>query len=224
MILAIGGQCRESHLEDLQYSKDIFIVAQKSAFAEMLCDPSLDMIAVFLFMAFYMLGACRRNGAFMYLGVAVKAAYVLGLHKSDLSNHTPDGEKRVRYVSERLVHIRLLNLLMIIQNMAKRVRIGYHHQLYPRSTNHLFACHPICITRGLVVYRIDRHHDLGMYVQLRALQYPRRHPTYGCRRQYLQAADCRGNVSKTAELVSEATRSTPEPDRRAKQGPWRPRS
>jgi hypothetical protein len=38
------------------------------------------MARIFLLMAFYMLGECRRNSAFMYLGVAVKAALALGLH------------------------------------------------------------------------------------------------------------------------------------------------
>lgn len=38
------------------------------------------MVRLFLLMAFYMLGACQRNAAAMYLGVATKAAVVLGLH------------------------------------------------------------------------------------------------------------------------------------------------
>ncbi|KAI8943672.1 hypothetical protein NX059_001656 [Plenodomus lindquistii] len=48
----------------------------------MLEEPSLDLVRVFLLMAFYMFGACRRNSAFMYLGVASKAADILGLHVS----------------------------------------------------------------------------------------------------------------------------------------------
>ncbi|KAH7037412.1 uncharacterized protein B0I36DRAFT_313999 [Microdochium trichocladiopsis] len=45
----------------------------------MIANPSLSMVRLFLLMAFYMLGACHRNAASMYLGVASKAAVVLGL-------------------------------------------------------------------------------------------------------------------------------------------------
>ena len=41
------------------------------------------MVQAFLLLAFYMLGAVRRNAAFMYLGVAARAAFALGLHTSD---------------------------------------------------------------------------------------------------------------------------------------------
>lgn len=60
-----------------------FTCAQKFAFEGFLCDPSLDMVRVFLMMAFYMLGACHRNAAFMYLGIASKAACALGLHRKE---------------------------------------------------------------------------------------------------------------------------------------------
>ena len=49
----------------------------------MLEDPNVDMVRTFLLMAFYMLGECRRNSAFMYLGVATRAAVALGLHRLD---------------------------------------------------------------------------------------------------------------------------------------------
>ncbi|KAJ5313202.1 uncharacterized protein N7443_000086 [Penicillium atrosanguineum] len=40
----------------------------------------MDIVRVFLLMSFYMFGACRRNAAFMYLGVAARSAVALGLH------------------------------------------------------------------------------------------------------------------------------------------------
>jgi hypothetical protein len=43
------------------------------------------MVRLFLLLSFYMLGACNRNAASMYLGVAAKATVVLGLHH--LSSH-----------------------------------------------------------------------------------------------------------------------------------------
>lgn len=79
LVIAIGAQC---HSEDIAKSIGLpyFRRAQRRACADMLEDPELDMVRVFLLMAFYMLGECRRNSAFMYLGVAVRAALCLGMH------------------------------------------------------------------------------------------------------------------------------------------------
>lgn len=57
--------------------------ARSRSFAGSLEDPDLDMARNFVLMAFYMLGECRRNSAFMYLGIAVQAALALGLHSKD---------------------------------------------------------------------------------------------------------------------------------------------
>lgn len=81
MMLAIGSQCRAHNPFDSFNAARSFTCAQKFAFEGFLCDPSLDMVRVFLLMAFYMLGACHRNAAFMYLGIASKAACALGLHR-----------------------------------------------------------------------------------------------------------------------------------------------
>ncbi|KAI5363670.1 hypothetical protein Slin15195_G093230 [Septoria linicola] len=83
MMLAIGHQCRGQNPFDAHNATRSFSCAQKYAFEGFLCDPSLDMVRVFLLMAFYMLGACHRNAAFMYLGIASKAACALGLHRKD---------------------------------------------------------------------------------------------------------------------------------------------
>lgn len=83
MMLAIGHQCRGPNSFDAHNAARSFTCAQKYAFEGFLCDPSLDMVRVFLMMAFYMLGACHRNAAFMYLGIASKAACALGLHRKE---------------------------------------------------------------------------------------------------------------------------------------------
>jgi hypothetical protein len=83
LILAIGAQCRGSPPADHKYSAMFFSQGQELAFQDMLRDPSLEMIQNFLLMAFFMLGACHRNAAFMYLGVAAKAASALGLHRAE---------------------------------------------------------------------------------------------------------------------------------------------
>lgn len=43
------------------------------------------MVRLFLLLAFYMVGACRRNTASIYLGIAARTAIVLSLHIP--SNH-----------------------------------------------------------------------------------------------------------------------------------------
>lgn len=81
MVLAIGAQSYPSDPETTQMRLFFFTRGQRRAFAGFLEDPSTDLIRVFLLMSFYMFGACRRNTAFMYLGVAARSAVALGLHE-----------------------------------------------------------------------------------------------------------------------------------------------
>lgn len=61
----------------------------------MIQDPSIEMVQLFLLMSFYMLGACQRNAAFMYIGVAARGAYVLGLHYLPLGARALEEENKV---------------------------------------------------------------------------------------------------------------------------------
>ena len=63
LVFAIGGQCRVSSPLSLNYSQRYFTRGQQIAFEGMLEDPSIRLIHSFLLMAFYLLGACRRNAA-----------------------------------------------------------------------------------------------------------------------------------------------------------------
>ena len=82
---------------DLQCSTTLFNRGQALSFQGMLLDPSVEMVRNFLLMAFYMLGACHRNAAFMYLGVAAKAASALGLHRAEQYRDLSVDEHRTRY-------------------------------------------------------------------------------------------------------------------------------
>lgn len=82
LIVAIG-QRSEAHKPLRGSEKLYFSSIQLRALEMMLHPPNLDMVVVFLLMSFYMLGACRRNIAYMYLGVATRAAVVLGLHRRE---------------------------------------------------------------------------------------------------------------------------------------------
>ncbi|KAL1307027.1 hypothetical protein AAFC00_005652 [Neodothiora populina] len=110
LAVAIGGQCRGSSRSDLRYATQCFTKGQQFAFEGMLQDPSLNMIRIFLLMAFYMLGACRRNTAFMYIGVASKAASALGLHMTGRQRHFDRQtlDKRLRIWKS----LRILDLLV----------------------------------------------------------------------------------------------------------------
>ena len=79
-MVAIGAQSLPNERKTLQVERFYFVRGQRRTFANMLEDPSVDLVRVFLLMSFYMLGACRRNTAFMYLGVASRAAVALGFH------------------------------------------------------------------------------------------------------------------------------------------------
>ncbi|KAJ6781470.1 hypothetical protein PWT90_02674 [Aphanocladium album] len=81
-VIAIGAQCK-TPLESQQISQAYFRHAQRQAFSGMLEDPNINIVRVFILMAYYMLGSCRRNSAFMYLGIASRAAVSLGLHSKD---------------------------------------------------------------------------------------------------------------------------------------------
>lgn len=83
LIVAIGAQCSKSTAISKQIERSFFCRAQRYAFSVMLEDPNIDMVRAFTLMAFYMLGACRRNTTFMYLGVASRAAAAIGLHRRD---------------------------------------------------------------------------------------------------------------------------------------------
>ncbi|KAH7314256.1 putative C6 transcription factor, partial [Rhexocercosporidium sp. MPI-PUGE-AT-0058] len=96
LVFAIGGQCRISSPRSLKSSQRYFTHGQRIAFEGMLEDPSIRLIHSFLLMAFYLLGACRRNAAFMYLGIAARAAHALGLHDADQYSALSRSEKSLR--------------------------------------------------------------------------------------------------------------------------------
>ncbi|RAK73216.1 Zn(II)2Cys6 transcription factor [Aspergillus fijiensis CBS 313.89] len=96
IVIAIGAQASKHHPLAERAGKFFFACAQRSAFAGMLENPSLDLVRLFLLMSYYMLGACRRNAAFMYLGVAVRAAVALGLQLTDLGETVSTKEQDIR--------------------------------------------------------------------------------------------------------------------------------
>ncbi|KAE8320907.1 hypothetical protein BDV39DRAFT_212965 [Aspergillus sergii] len=96
--LAIGAQV-EGSPEDTHFANSYFHRARQVAFDDMLMVQNVETVRLFLLMAFYMLGACNRNAASMFLGVAARAAIVLELHSSEAYSTTlskEDIERRRR--------------------------------------------------------------------------------------------------------------------------------
>ncbi|KAF4548403.1 Fungal specific transcription factor domain-containing protein 44 [Elsinoe fawcettii] len=110
LVLAIGAQCSKLDPSLVEVEKFFFNRGQQRAFSTMLRNPSIEMIAVFLLMSFYMLGACHRNAASMYLGVASRAATVLGLQHQDayLSVTNEERQQQLR----TWMSLRILDLLV----------------------------------------------------------------------------------------------------------------
>lgn len=97
LMIAIGAQCCMTEPYIVKAERCFFARGQRLAFAGMLEDPNLDVVRAFLLMSFYMLGAARRNAAFMYLGVATQAAVALGLHSIDSYSSVTAEEHQKRY-------------------------------------------------------------------------------------------------------------------------------
>ena len=95
LIVAIGLQCEASgdtHDREIAYFRE----SQVQVFAGMLEDPDIDMVRTFLVMSFYLLGECRRNTAFLYLGIATRAAVALGLHSRETYTDMNDPKHQLR--------------------------------------------------------------------------------------------------------------------------------
>ena len=97
-MLAIGARCRGHGDMDRRYSAMYFARAKQALFHDSLLEPSLDMAVGFILMAFYMFCACRRNTASLYLGIASRAATILGLHSVELAKTLPGDTRDLRFV------------------------------------------------------------------------------------------------------------------------------
>ncbi|KAJ5638230.1 hypothetical protein N7490_008109 [Penicillium lividum] len=96
LMIAIGAQSCLNEPDTVQFERLFFTRGQRRTFANFLEDPSMDIARAFLLMSFYMLGACRRNAAFMYLGVAARSAVALGLHEDSSGLGQQEQEERSR--------------------------------------------------------------------------------------------------------------------------------
>lgn len=79
MAMAIGAQALGKSNKAL--SAAFLANGQKIAFEGLLQHARPSTVRLFILMSYYMLGACRKTTAVMYLGIASKAAMMLGFHE-----------------------------------------------------------------------------------------------------------------------------------------------
>lgn len=81
LVLAIGTQQRD---EDL--AQRYFEYARDQALANLNGSLGVETVQAFILVTMYMLCACQINGAFLFFGLAVRAAYSVGLHRTEVNS------------------------------------------------------------------------------------------------------------------------------------------
>ena len=108
LIFAIGAQTCPEDREEL--AERYFNYGRFLTAASLMEDPSISTVRAYVLITMYLLGASRRNAAFMYLGIAVRAAYALGIHRGDIGSLFSSAERATR---ERLWRcLRILDLFL----------------------------------------------------------------------------------------------------------------
>ncbi|KAL4802922.1 hypothetical protein BDV18DRAFT_166504 [Aspergillus unguis] len=93
LVLAIGAQVSDTNQS---LAEQYFVSGRQLGFSAFTETPSLYTIQSYVLISMYMLGACRRNGAFMNLGIALRAAYAVGIHRRDANSLFTARERRAR--------------------------------------------------------------------------------------------------------------------------------
>lgn len=93
LVLAIGAQVSDTNQS---LAEQYFSSGRHLAFSAFQETPSIHTIQSYVLVSMYMLGACRRNGAFMNLGIALRAAYAVGIHRKDANALFCTRERRAR--------------------------------------------------------------------------------------------------------------------------------
>lgn len=93
LVMAIGAQASDINQTT---AEQYFVSGRQLAFSAFTETPSIYTIQSYVLISMYMLGACRRNGAFMNLGIALRAAYAVGIHRRDANALFCARERRTR--------------------------------------------------------------------------------------------------------------------------------
>lgn len=79
LVLAYVAQVRSESAQDAYQSQSSIYHGQRIALMESTVYPTMETTQAFMLISLYMLGSCRRDGAYMNLGIAVSAAKSLGI-------------------------------------------------------------------------------------------------------------------------------------------------
>lgn len=132
--LAIGAQARATGPLDAQYANTYFTRARAIAFENMLANPSVSIVRLFVLLSFFTLGACRQIPASIYLGIASKAAVVLGLHQ-------PMSRKVMHQGNDYRLRLRIWHSLCILDVLTSSL-LGRPCTV-PRATRHKIQSLPL---------------------------------------------------------------------------------
>ncbi|KAH6847140.1 hypothetical protein B0I37DRAFT_309962 [Chaetomium sp. MPI-CAGE-AT-0009] len=86
LVLAIGCQKSDEHTAQLYFD-----YARSVAFASLSANVGVASVQVFILITIYSLGACQLNGAFLFFGIAARAAYSIGIHRTAVNASTSMG-------------------------------------------------------------------------------------------------------------------------------------
>lgn len=129
--LAIGAQARAGKTnpgsQDAKWAAGLFNRARAVAFEKMLANPSPALVRLFVLLAFYTVGTYRQIPAAIYLGIASKAAVILGLHQ-------PMSPKVVRSGGDHASRMRIWHSLCILDVLSSSL-LGRPCTV-PRATRH----------------------------------------------------------------------------------------
>lgn len=81
LVLAVGSQSVDegSSAQYFQYAKAL-------ALSSLGGDTGTETVQAFALITLYMLRACQINGAFLFFGIAARAAYSIGLHRTEVNS------------------------------------------------------------------------------------------------------------------------------------------
>lgn len=80
LVLAVGKL-----MDDEALAQEYFEYARGQAYADLSGDLSVQTVQAFVLITVYMLCSCQINGAFLFFGIAGRAAYSIGIHRTEVN-------------------------------------------------------------------------------------------------------------------------------------------
>ncbi|KAJ6780010.1 hypothetical protein PWT90_05526 [Aphanocladium album] len=91
LVLAIGRL-----MDDEALAQEYFEYAKSQAYIDMSGDLSAETVQSFVLITVYMLCSCQINGAFLFFGIAARAAYSIGVHRTEVNARFGEAVHRQR--------------------------------------------------------------------------------------------------------------------------------